>query len=197
MSKSQTKHCSLTECESEGYAKGYCRIHYYRVCKYGDPHYNALTAKSENWLERFWSKVNKTETCWLWTEGVTEDGYAQFWRKGKNVRSHRVAWELERGSVPQGLELDHTCHVRHCVYVPHMRLATSKQQKENKVGAQIGSTSKFRGVSFSKSSNKWVAYVCHNYNNEYLGSYDTEEQANHAAEARRNELYTHNDLDRK
>ena len=48
--------------------------------------------------ERFWSKVNKTEACWLWT-GALSHGYGSYWvggRSGRSVRAHRLAYE-ERG----------------------------------------------------------------------------------------------------
>jgi len=60
---------------------------------------------------RFWAKVNKTETCWLWTGG-TNRGYGIFsvQRNVLQVYAHIYAYELLVGPVPDGLELDHLCH---------------------------------------------------------------------------------------
>jgi len=60
-------------------------------------------------LERFLAKVNKTDTCWLWTGALHPDGYGQFKYEGKCRRAHVVAYILFKGPVPEGLELDHTC----------------------------------------------------------------------------------------
>jgi hypothetical protein len=57
--------------------------------------------------ERFWAKVDKTETCWLWTAG-TSSGYGVFHpQKRQNVYAHRYAYTLLVGPIPKGHELDH------------------------------------------------------------------------------------------
>ena len=61
--------------------------------------------------ERFWSKVNKTETCWLWTGALTGRGYGHFWLNGHMVQAHRFAY----GDISPDLQLDHLCRVRTCV----------------------------------------------------------------------------------
>lgn len=74
---------------------------------------------------RFWSKVVKTPTCWLWA-AATQDGYGRFWVRSvsNNVPAHRLAYELEVGNVPVDLQLDHLCRVRHCVNPSHMEIVT-------------------------------------------------------------------------
>ena len=74
--------------------------------------------------ERFWSKVRRTETCWLWA-GATFDkrrgGYGCFLidatrRTRRLGQSHRVAWELASGRrIPGGLIVGHTCDTPLCV----------------------------------------------------------------------------------
>jgi len=64
---------------------------------------------------RFWSYVEKTETCWLWTGHLTDDGYGRLGINGQLVLAHRFAYELLVGPIPEGLHLDHLCRVRHCV----------------------------------------------------------------------------------
>ena len=40
--------------------------------------------------ERFWSKVNKTDTCWLWIASTDHGGYGRFFVSGKKFDSaHR------------------------------------------------------------------------------------------------------------
>lgn len=78
--------------------------------------------------ERFWEKVQKTDTCWFWTGYIhTRTGYGRIsmgGRRGPVREAHRVAWELTYGSVPNGLELDHLCRVRHCVRPTHLEAVT-------------------------------------------------------------------------
>ena len=81
---------------------------------------------------RFWVKVQKTETCWLW-KGALIDGYGQL-RIGsqvdgnrRNIQAHRFAYELLSGSIPKGLTLDHLCRNRACVNPDHLEPVTKKE----------------------------------------------------------------------
>jgi len=69
--------------------------------------------------ERFWSKVNKTETCWLWTASTVR-GYGSFGANGVVVRAHRWSYERIVGPVQPGLQLDHLCRIRRCVNPAHL-----------------------------------------------------------------------------
>lgn len=55
---------------------------------------------SERWnvkdLERFWSRVGKTECCWVWTGCRLPSGYGQFRVGGRIVRAHRFSVESRR-----------------------------------------------------------------------------------------------------
>lgn len=62
--------------------------------------------------QRFWDKVDKTESCWLWAAGLNAYGYGAFWDPSckQMVRAHIYAYELLVGPVPSGMQLDHQCH---------------------------------------------------------------------------------------
>ena len=72
---------------------------------------------------RFWSKVNKTDTCWLWTAG-TWNGYGRYRHGARNVLAHKALYESVNGRVLDGHELDHLCGVRHCVRPDHLEAVT-------------------------------------------------------------------------
>jgi len=75
--------------------------------------------------DRFWSKVNKTNTCWLWEGTVENTGYGSFAvSHTKGVLAHRLAYELSVGEIPSGLTLDHLCRVRNCVNPDHLEPVT-------------------------------------------------------------------------
>ena len=75
------------------------------------------------------SKVNIDDSedgCWNWTGAIHKLGYGQFKFNGSMKRAHRVSYELVKGSIPKGLEIDHICRNRRCVYPDHLRSVTHK-----------------------------------------------------------------------
>jgi hypothetical protein len=76
--------------------------------------------------ERFWSKVQITETCWLWTACLCE-GYGRFYFDGKVGLAHIFSFRLFGGLVPLGMELDHLCRIRRCVHPKHLEPVTHRE----------------------------------------------------------------------
>jgi len=147
--------------------------------------------------DRFWSKVNKTETCWLWTSPLNPDGYALFWLDGKLVSAHRLAYTMERGPIPEGSLIDHACGVRSCVNPAHLRLANRSQNAENLTKLRNDNTSGFRGVTFCKQSKKWRSQVRHKGKMYYGGVFEDPQEAGEASRQLRLGLFTHNVIDRQ
>lgn len=75
-------------------------------------------------LDRFAAKVEVTDSCWLWTATRHRKGYGQFQFDGSMRQAHRWLWEQTVGPIPEGLELDHLCRVRHCVNPDHLEPVT-------------------------------------------------------------------------
>ena len=134
--------------------------------------------------------------CWEWM-ATRSKGYGWVKIGGKGQSTHRVAWQFLVGSVPPGMKLDHQCHNRACVRPAHLRVATHKQNIEHRLGAQKNNTSGIRGVSWDKRRNNWEASVKHNGKGYHVGNFRDIADAEAAVIAKRNELFTHNDDDRK
>lgn len=73
---------------------------------------------------RFWAKVNKTESCWIWT-GNKGAGYGRFALTSRQfIGAHRYAYELLVGPIPAGFQLDHLCRTPACVNPDHLEPVT-------------------------------------------------------------------------
>ena len=74
--------------------------------------------------ERFWSFVDKSGECWVWTAG-TKNGYGVFHPKGGVwLLAHRYSYELANGTIPGGLFVLHECDNPPCVRHDHLFLGT-------------------------------------------------------------------------
>ena len=71
---------------------------------------------------RFWSYVNKTTTCWMWTGGTFGGRYGQFRLGRHKVKAHRFSWAIHGGLLPDGSILCHTCDRPLCVNPAHLVL---------------------------------------------------------------------------
>jgi len=75
----------------------------------------------------FWSRVAKSDGCWLWLGAIGACGYGTFTclqvREGP-LPAHRVAYAIAHGTVPAGLNVMHNCDVRACVRPDHLILGT-------------------------------------------------------------------------
>lgn len=75
---------------------------------------------------RFMAKVEipDPDGCWLWVPKPNRDGYGQFLLNRRHRGAHCASYEHFIGPIPERLELDHLCRVRHCVRPDHLEPIT-------------------------------------------------------------------------
>lgn len=157
--------CSFAECYKPAHRRGICEMHYSRWLRnktYESKVPNRINGTPE---ERFWAKVDpcRTDGCAIWLGGLNTDGYGSFGLDGGIITAHQFLI----GKAPEGLEWDHTCSVRKCVWPDHLEAVTHTEN----ISRGRGNWRKFqthckRGHEFSEenthfySSGGRVCRVC-------------------------------------
>lgn len=104
--------CSVDDCDRprRGPA-GLCNMHRNRQNSTG-----RLTLLSRE--DRFWAKVRvDVSGCWIYGNPATYTSVSVGW---VGTSAHRYAFELARGPIPDGLQVDHLCRTRGCVHPFHL-----------------------------------------------------------------------------
>jgi hypothetical protein len=96
-------------------------------------------------LERFWSRVHKTSSCWNWTGPFNTRGYGVTNRSRKFILAHRLSWLIEHGTDPGDLCVLHHCDNPSCVRPDHLFLGDRQDNandmlSKGREGHPIGET---------------------------------------------------------
>ena len=121
------------------------------------------------WNARFAGKEAFTTT--------NSDGYkhSQIW--ARNQKAHRVIWAMTYGVWPGNI--DHIDGDRTHNKLRNLREATKTQNAQNKKVHKNNKTG-LKGVSLHRKTGKWLAQIMTGGNGQYLGLFDTPEEAHEA-----------------
>jgi HNH endonuclease len=72
--------------------------------------------------------------CWIWTGSACTGGYGHLrlggwrhYRPRQTILVHRLSYELHKGSIPDGLTIDHLCRQRRCFNPNHLDAVTMRE----------------------------------------------------------------------
>lgn len=117
---------------------------------------------TEREIGRFWRKVVKTDTCWVWRGHVK---HARFRFRGTSDYAHRFSWRLHRGPVPDGLFVLHHCDNPPCVNPDHLFLGTQSDNMRDRDRKGRGrcraiSNDVISGILADKAAGLMIREIC-------------------------------------
>lgn len=83
--------------------------------------------------DRFWSRVSKTDGCWIWTGLLSTHGYGIFSIKSRHIIAPRYSWKLHFGDIPGNMHVLHRCDTPACVRPDHLFLGTHQDNMADMV----------------------------------------------------------------
>lgn len=122
--KPALRDCSMDGCDRGGkITRGMCDYHYRKWLRDNRDQVRQIRDDRPA-LERVMSRtsIDPDSGCWVWQLSVQTNGYpTHVYTSEGGRRGHVWAYELLVGPVPEGMELDHTCHWidENCVDMGH------------------------------------------------------------------------------
>lgn len=144
--------CKTQNCDREAHTRGWCATHYRRVMRSGSDESNLpLQGCAKTPEQRLEEKSAYIPMCGcrLWFGASVPFGYGVTFFQGKQQFAHRVAWQLERGAIPDGLLVLHECDMPECINTNHLFLGTQKNNMDDmarKGRAGWGHSNRLRGA---------------------------------------------------
>lgn len=126
--------CKIENCQNSAKTRGWCRSHYIRWLRHGDP-LKGGPYKGEvlSYLDE--SLKIKTDDCQIWPYAKTGDGFGFIRIDGKNVSLCGHVCEKFNGPRPEGNVVRHLCGNGHlgCYNPKHLAWGTQKQNLDDKL----------------------------------------------------------------
>lgn len=128
------KKCAIEDCGNPVKGRGWCKMHYARWRRHGDPLFTLTAADGEP--ERFLRETvlaHNGAGCLIWPYTRDGYGYGRIWWGGKMESVHRIVCERADGP-PCGREVAHECGNGHlgCVSPLHVRWKTHAENMADK-----------------------------------------------------------------
>lgn len=142
------------------------------------------------YLSQFtWYAMEKKGRFYVSRQEFIEDENGE--KKLKRIYMHREV--AERSGIDTSQFIDHKDRNGLNNQRDNLRPATNKQNQEN-ASLNVTNTSGYRGVTWSKQRQRWVAHLKYNGKTISLGRFKNKEDAARAREEGEKKYYTHSEV---
>lgn len=90
-------------------------------------------------VKRFFGKVVKTDSCWLWL-ATTRCGKGEFFVGNKRISAEQYSWFYHHGSIPDGKFVLWSCGNRLCVNPSHLYLGNERDKERERFFGYVNKT---------------------------------------------------------
>jgi hypothetical protein len=128
------KNCSIENCENKYIAKEFCKKHYQKYKKYGDPlagKYSQNKAGSKEYISEN-SEID-INNCWIWKRFKNKKKYGKAHFQGRDIYAHRLSYLTFIGEIPNNLYVLHNCDITACVNPKHLFLGDQEDNMKDMV----------------------------------------------------------------
>lgn len=174
-------HCSVEGCERPIRCKALCNRHYFRMRRQGSPHRFTGTIRFHDPAVALEKRTTRSGDCLLWGGKRDTHGYGVISIDDKIRRAHRVAYELAKGPIPDGLVIDHQCFNRHCVNPDHLNAVTNQQNTLRRMGPNRNNKGTGLRNVYPTREGKYFVTLTANGKRYHGGTFTDLDEANAAA----------------
>lgn len=133
--------CSRSSGYRDGGKRGFCRMHYLRWYRYGDPHVTKVNMQPRGTARAFIEAAiaGDTSACVLWPfstrrGSTSQSRYGKLQIEKRTRQAHRYVCEMAHGPAPNpGMDAAHLCGVSLCINWRHLTWATKKENHRHRL----------------------------------------------------------------